>query len=201
MDAVDNARYGPLHRRLLLYANAGLFCDGYILSSIGLAIPSLARHFHIDAFAVGLIGAATLLGIFFGAALFGALTDRFGRRIMMVADLGVFVIASVAQIWAATVVELVVLRFVLGLAIGADYPIAAALLSEYLPSRGRGAALNSMQIVWFLGACAAYAAGNLLVHTSGSWRWILASAAIPAATRRTQFFAVILAANSCRPLR
>lgn len=180
MKAIDRAPLGPLHRRLLLYANAGLFCDGYILSSIGLAIPSLTPQFHLNALASGLIAAATLLGILIGAVIFGPLTDRFGRRIMMVADLCVFVVVSLLQLAAGTAAELVLLRFALGVAIGADYPIAAALLSEYMPARGRGAALNSMQVVWFLGACVAYAAGNAMLGLPQSWRWILASAAIPA---------------------
>jgi putative MFS transporter len=99
LQAIDNARVGGFHRRLLVYANTGLFCDGYI---------------------------------------------------------------------------------VLGLAIGADYPIAAALIAECMPARGRGAALNSMQVVWFAGACAAYAVGYALVGVPESWRWILASSAVPA---------------------
>ncbi len=180
LHAIDDARVGPFHRRLLVYANAGLFCDGYILSGIGLAIPSLTHRFHLDDAAVGLIGAGTLLGILLGAALFGVLTDRLGRRIMMIVDLLVFAVASLLQFFAASTTEIIALRIVLGLAIGADYPIAGALIAEYMPARVRGAHLNSMQVTWFVGACAAYAIGYALLGLPESWRWILASSAVPA---------------------
>ena len=166
-------------RRLLVYANAGLFCDGYILSSIGLALVTLGPRFALNDAMTGLIGAATLLGIMLGAPVFGYLTDRFGRRTLMVADLSVFVAASVAQIFVAGAWELIALRFVLGVAIGADYPIAAALIAEHVPAAVRGAATNSMQVAWFLGAAVAYVVGYGLLHTGGdSWKWILASPAI-----------------------
>lgn len=169
-------------RRLLVYANAGLFCDGYILSSIGLALVTLGPHFSLNAAMTGLIGAATLLGIMVGAPVFGHLTDRFGRRTLMIADLSVFVAASVAQIFVANVWELVALRFALGLAIGADYPIAGALIAEHVPAAVRGAATNSMQVAWFLGAAVAYVAGYALLHAGDqSWKWILASPAVFAA--------------------
>ena len=167
---------------LLLYANAGLFCDGYILSSIGIALVALQPRFRLDAASTGLIAGATLFGILVGAPVFGRLTDRLGRRILMIADLALFVVVCVAQAFVANVWELIALRFVLGLAIGADYPIAAALIGEWISGRGRGAAVNSMQVAWFLGAAVAYVAGYALLRTGPeSWRWILASPALFAA--------------------
>ncbi|MBV8198609.1 MAG: MFS transporter [Candidatus Eremiobacteraeota bacterium] len=170
-------------RGLLLYANSGLFCDGYILSSIGLALIAIAPRFHPDAVATGALGGATLVGILVGAPLFGHVTDRFGRRILMIADLCVFAVACIAQAFAGSLGQLIALRFILGLAIGADYPIAAALIGESVPSDRRGAAVNSMQVAWFLGAAVAYAVGYALLNLTGaqSWRWILASPAVFAA--------------------
>ena len=170
-------------RGLLVYANAGLFCDGYILSSIGIALVAMPSSFHLDATSSGLIGAATLLGILIGAPLFGRYTDRVGRRVLLIFDLCFFVAACVAQAFVTNVAELVALRFVLGVAIGADYPIAAALIGESVSQRARGAALNSMQVAWFLGAAVAYVAGYALLRHAGteSWRWILASPALFAA--------------------
>ncbi|MDP9017256.1 MAG: MFS transporter [Candidatus Eremiobacteraeota bacterium] len=171
-----------MNRGLLLYANVGLFCDGYILSSIGLALITLGPAFSLNAATTGLIAAATLLGILVGAPVFGHLTDRFGRRLLMIADLAVFVIVAIAQIFVTNVWELIVLRFVLGVAIGADYPIAGALIAEHAAPRLRGAAMNSMQVAWFFGAAVAYLVGYALLHLgAGSWKWILASPAIFAA--------------------
>ena len=167
---------------IFVYANAGVFCDGYILSSIGLALVTLTPRFHLDAVTTGAIGAATLFGILVGAPVFGHLTDRHGRRILMIADLCTFVVVAIAQIFATNVWELIAMRFVLGLAIGADYPIATAIIAEFMPAKVRGAALSAVEAIWFLGAAVAYVAGYALLRTGpDSWKWILASPAIFAA--------------------
>ncbi len=172
----------PFHYKLFAYANAGVFCDGYILSSVGLALTTLGPHFHLDALTTGLVGAATLFGILVGAPLFGHLTDRHGRRILMIADLSAFVVVAIAQAFVTNPWELIGLRFALGLAIGADYPIATAIIAEFMPAKLRGAALSAMEAVWFVGAAVAYVAGYLLLRTGPeSWKWILSSPAIFAA--------------------
>ncbi len=176
------AELRSFHYKLFVYANAGVFCDGYILSSVGIALTTLGPHFHLDALTTGLVGAATLFGILIGAPLFGHLTDRHGRRILMIADLSAFVVVAIAQAFVTNPWELIVLRFGLGLAIGADYPIATAILAEFMPARLRGAALSAMEAVWFVGAAVAYVAGYLLLRAGPeSWKWILASPAIFAA--------------------
>ena len=176
-------RLTAFHYKLFAYANAGVFCDGYILSSVGLALTTLGPHFRLDALTTGLVGAATLLGILVGAPLFGHLTDRHGRRILMIADLTAFVVVATAQVFVTNAWELIGLRFLLGLAIGADYPIATAIVAEFMPARQRGAALAAMEAIWFAGAAVAYVAGYALLRATGpeSWKWILASPAIFAA--------------------
>ena len=49
----------PFHYTIFVYASAGVFCDGYILSSIGLALLTLTPRFQLDALTTGLIGADT----------------------------------------------------------------------------------------------------------------------------------------------
>ena len=74
---------------------------------------------------------------------------------------------------------MVPLRFVLGVAIGADYPIATSLLAEFLPRRHRGRMLGAVFVVWAVGAAAAYPVGFLLRGMGpDAWRWMLASPAM-----------------------
>jgi MFS transporter, putative metabolite transport protein len=176
---LDSVAFGPFHRRLLVYTNIGLFCDGYILSTIGLALTTLGPRLNMSDAMTGFVGAVTLLGILLGALVFGYLSDRVGRRKLMIGDLAVFVVACLLQGFINQVWQILILRFVLGVAIGADYPLAASLTAEFMPTKLRGKALNSLQMTWFAGAALAYVFGNALLSLGlDSWRWILMSPAL-----------------------
>jgi MFS transporter, putative metabolite transport protein len=90
--------------------------------------------------------------------------------------------ASIASMYVDDPMLMIVLRFVIGIALGADYAIGAALLSEWLPRAQRGRVMGMLIMAWFVGATAAYVVGYVLVNLvdSGAWRWALGSAAIPA---------------------
>jgi MFS transporter, putative metabolite transport protein len=85
---------------------------------------------------IGLIGAAGLVGVFVGGMLFGYLTDR--RQFMYIADLIALALFSILSAFAGEAWQLVILRFLLGVAIGADYPIATSRLAECSPKKYRG---------------------------------------------------------------
>src|SRR5690606_27682768 len=110
------------------------------------------------------------------------ITDRIGRQKMLVADLVLFIIASVLQLFVTGPIALFALRFLLGVAIGADYAIGPALLSEFVPKRRRGRLLSSLNATWTVGFVAAYGVGFVLEGPLGddAWRWLLASSAVPA---------------------
>ncbi|AGP56000.1 MFS transporter [Streptomyces rapamycinicus] len=178
---LDDAPLNGFHRKLALYSSGGPFLDGYILSVVGVAIVQLGPQMHLSDAALGLIGASALIGIFFGAFLGGYLTDKFGRQVLYTIDLIAIIGCSVAQFWATDPVWLFVLRLLIGMAVGADYPIATSLLAEFTPRRYRGPLLGGLMVMWFVGAATAYVVGEALLTVDGTgWRWMLASAALPA---------------------
>jgi MFS transporter, putative metabolite transport protein len=180
--SIDDAPFGAFHRRLAIYSCGGPFCDGYILGIIAIALAPISRELGLGPSWVGLIAAASLIGMFLGGSLFGYLTDHIGRQVMYTLDLLLLVLASAAQFWVHGPWTLFALRFVLGLAVGADYPIATALLSEFAPKRQRGMLLAAMIGAWWLGYTVSFVVGYALSTDNGSmWRWMLASSAIPAA--------------------
>ena len=179
--SLDDAPFSAFHRRIAIYSCGGPFCDGYILGIIAAALGPLSSEIGLTAGWQGIVGAAALVGMFVGGLVFGYLTDLLGRRVMYSADLLVLIVASAAQYWVHGAVSLLVLRFILGLAVGADYPIASALLSEFAPRRQRGMLLAAMIGAWWLGYTIAFIAGYALGNEGLSWRWMLASSAIPAA--------------------
>ncbi len=176
---IDDGPLTAFHKRLTLFSAGGPFLDGYALTIIGIALVTMKPQLGLSTVDVGLIGAAALVGIFIGGLVFGYVTDRVGRKVMYVADLTALVVVSIASAFAEQVWQLVALRFVLGVAIGADYPIASSLLAEFIPSRYRGRLLGSLFVVWAAGAAAAAAIGWALSALGpDAWRYMLASPAI-----------------------
>ncbi|WP_198415202.1 MFS transporter [Cryobacterium tagatosivorans] len=178
---MDEAPTSKFHRKLLIACCGGPFLDGYILSLIGVALVGFVADYPVSPVQVGLIGAASLIGMFFGAIIFGTLTDRIGREKMYAIDLMVLVGACFLTAFVQGPWQLIVLRFIIGLAIGADYPIATSLLTEFTPVKKRGFMIGLSALAWGLGAMTAFLVGWVMVEASGGyelWRWMLLSGAI-----------------------
>src|SRR6186713_616459 len=97
---------------ITLYAGGGEFCDGYILSIIGVALPLLTTAFSLTPVTAGLLGAASLVGMFFGGLIY-----KFGRQKVYIADLACFVVLSALQFFASEPWQLIVLRTLMGVAV------------------------------------------------------------------------------------
>src|SRR6201999_2692860 len=75
----------------------------------------------------GLLGAASLVGMLFGGLIFGAVTDKFGRQKVYIADLACFVVLSALQFFASDPWQLIGLRTLMGVAVGAALAIAGTI--------------------------------------------------------------------------
>ena len=179
---LDDATLSRFHVKTAAFGTAGQFCDGYILGIIAPALPVFARTHEVSPVMAGLLGASALVGLFLGSLVFGWLTDRIGRRRMFVLDLLAFVLLSLAQLAVTDAIWLLILRFLLGIAVGADYSIAPTLVAEFAPRRYRAALLAAGPAMWTIGYVLAFAVGAAMAGAGdGSWRWMLATSAIPAA--------------------
>ena len=121
--------------------------------------------------------------MFLGGFLGGWFTDKYGRKVLYLVDLVAIIGFSVAQFWVESALALFIWRLLIGIAVGADYPIATSLLAEFLPRKHRGPLLAAMVLMWFAGAAVAYLVGEILLQTMGddAWRYVLASALVPGA--------------------
>lgn len=180
--ALDDAPLSGFHKRLAVYAAGGPFLDGYILSSIGIALVVAGPQLHLSVTMEGLIGAGALIGMLFGGAISGFLTDRFGRQVMYTLDLGFIAIISILQSFVTEGWMLLIARILIGAAVAADYPMASSLLTEFAPRKYRGPFLSGLVCMFFVGAAAAYFVGDTVMRLMGDdgWRWFLASSAVPA---------------------
>lgn len=181
---IASARISPESRRFLRHVTAatafGGGLDGFDLGIISVVILHINHDLGLSPAMEGLVGAASLLGIFIGAPLFGYLTDKFGRQKMFMVDIIFFIAIGVAQAFVTGGVSLAILRFLLGMAIGAEYSIGAPMLSEFAPARERGSKLAFLELCWRIGFLTAVLLGYALLWLGISWKWILATSVIPA---------------------
>ena len=177
---LDSAPLNGFHRKLALFSSGGPFLDGYILSIIGIALAQIQRQWDMSILWSGLIGASALIGVFVGGAVFGAVTDRIGRKLMYTIDLIAIIVCSVLQFFVVDEAQLFVLRLLIGIAVGADYPIATALVTEFSPKAWRARLVGGLNAMWFVGATAAAFVGYALLSVPEGWKWMLASSAVPA---------------------
>ncbi|WP_328379857.1 MFS transporter [Streptomyces sp. NBC_00440] len=179
--SLDTAQLNKFHVKLALVSSGGPFLDGYILGIIGIAMVQIQTQWRMSILWSGLIGASALIGVFVGGAVFGAVTDRIGRKLMFMIDLIAIIVCSVLQFFVTNEIELFVLRLLIGIAVGADYPIATSLVTEFAPKAWRAKLLGGLNAMWFVGATVAAFVGYVLLSSPDGWKWMLASSAIPAA--------------------
>ncbi|AIZ32047.1 MFS transporter [Pseudomonas sp. K1(2024)] len=178
--SIEDVPLNRFHQWLTVRSGGGSFVDGYVLSIIGVAMVQMTAGLSLDSFWQGMIAASALIGIFFGGFLGGWLTDRFGRKRVFFVGPTLFILASLSQFWVESAMALFLLRFVVGVAVGIEYPVATSLLVEFLPKRNRGPRLATLTILWFAGAAFAYMLGDFLLRQGGddAWRLVLASPAL-----------------------
>lgn len=173
--SLDDAKISPLHIKVITLIAAGYFFDviDYIVQ--GSLFPDMkASHFTTDAGAA-LIVSATTLGMFIGTAGQGEFSDRFGRRFVYQFNLLLFGVFTILGALAPNITLLVVCRFIAGLGLGAEQPLAFAYAGEYSPKRIRG---RILAIIHFIGGACVWPIGTLFVlafRDQIGWRgvWIL----------------------------
>ena len=99
---------------------------------------------------------------------------------MFLVDIIAFIAIGVGQAFAMSGVSLAILRFLLGMAIGAEYSIGAPMLSEFVPARERGSKLAFLELCWRIGFLIAVLLGYALLWSGVSWKVILATSVVPA---------------------
>jgi putative MFS transporter len=182
-DAMDEARMGPLHWRLLGLVAAGYFFDVLDFTIFGALVPDLIRSGFVTQQQVPWIGSITLLGLFIGTLGQGEFTDRFGRKTVYQFNLLLFGVATILAVlppipsigFEPGLTWLLTFRFLAGVGLGAEQPLCFSYTAEYAPKRIRGRVIALMQ---FLGGAWPWPVGILLtlaLRDRIGWRgiWII----------------------------
>jgi MFS transporter, putative metabolite:H+ symporter len=161
----------PFHRRLFVLIAAGLFLDGFQLYfPSGLVNVLVKSGWAPEKFAANYISAG-LFGIMLGAWLSGIIGDRFGRQFCYQLNLLIFGLASFGSAAAPSPEYLVLLRFVMGLGLGAEIIVGYALLIEYIPPSRRGRWTAGLALAISAAIFGSSFVSYTFLPTIG-WRWI-----------------------------
>ncbi|WP_169542466.1 MFS transporter [Sphingomonas baiyangensis] len=127
------------HLPLLVLMTLIMLIDGYDVFMLGKIAPAMARDFGEPITALTLIFVLQQAGLAIGSFAVGPLSDRFGRKRVLLLCTIVFGLLTLAPIWAATLRDVAILRGVAGLFLAGVIPNAAAMLTECAPPRRRAA--------------------------------------------------------------
>ena len=176
----DDAPVRLFHFRVAIGASGGEFSDGFGLGIIGIALSLATPALHLTALWTGLIGGASLVGIFGGALFAGPAADRWGRRPIFACNMAVLGALSLLQVLAQSSAQLLALRLAIGVVLGTDYAVNKPMLIEFTPRRIRGKLLGMLSVAWAVGyACAYFVGFALQSRGPDAWRWMLLSSAAP----------------------
>jgi SP family sugar:H+ symporter-like MFS transporter len=169
---------GGTSKLVYFFGALGGMLFGYDTGVISGAILFISPDLGLTPFLEGLVVASLLLGAAIGAACAGPLSDRLGRRNLILIAAVTFTIGAIGAALSPNVAVLVLFRVVLGLAVGAAALIVPLYLSEIAPTEIRGAISSLNQLMITVGILLAFIV-NALLADSGAWRWMLGLAVIP----------------------
>ena len=178
-----NYKRAPLmsvHLRVMMAVILGQIACGYSLGISGTALSNAAKYINISDFWTGLIGAGALIGLA-GSLLVGRLSDKIGRRKLLMWNMYILAAFSLLHLITANFSLTFILRIGIGLMIAVDYTVGNALLTEWLPKGEDSKRQSHLLIYWTIGFILSYLAGSFITgFDSYTWQIILATSAVPA---------------------
>ncbi|HHG9064046.1 TPA: MFS transporter [Citrobacter freundii] len=175
--AIDDSPFSRFHWVIIVLGFLVLAIDGFDTAAMGYIAPTLSADWGIKKQDLGPVLSAALLGLSFGALLAGPISDRMGRKRVLVFSCLFFGLASLGTAYAQTLNMLTFWRFLTGLGLGAAMPNAITLVSEFAPKRCRSMAINTMYCGFPLGAAGGGVISSWLIPNYG-WHSVLLAGAI-----------------------
>lgn len=177
---LERLPFSGYHKLIFTIIALAFFFDSVDLGTMTFVLGSIRKEFALSTAQAGLVASSSFFGMTLGAAVAGLLADRFGRRPVFQWSMVLWGIASYLCSTAHDVNMLIVYRILLGFGMGMEFPIAQALLSEFVPAAKRGRLVALMDGFWPLGFITAGIVAYFVLPTLG-WRTVFALLAIPAA--------------------
>jgi MFS transporter, putative metabolite:H+ symporter len=166
-------------KRILIASGLGLLFDSMDVGLLSYVLVSVAKLWHLSPTVTGLIGSVSLIGMAVGSALAGSLSDRFGRRKLFMITLLIYSLATGLSALATGVGIFFVLRFLVGIGLGGELPVATTYVLESSPEEVRGRRVVFLESFWALGSLVAAILAFFVIPSVG-WRVVFLIGAIPA---------------------
>ncbi|GAA1528869.1 MFS transporter [Brevibacterium picturae] len=180
---------GTKTKAVIILALGGIFMDAYDFSSLAFGITAIKEQFGLSGFMTGLVNASIMVGAVIGALFGGYLVDRFGRYKLFMADMVFFVVAAIGCAVAPNEWVLIFFRFIMGIGVGLDLPVAMAFLAEFSKLKGKGnrsQRVNAWSPAWYIATGIGYLV-VLIIFISLPydqhailWRLVVGFGAVPA---------------------
>lgn len=178
-EQLDNLPLSRFHWRLLFVSGLGWMFDAMDILIVSSVAAAVAKEWNLDVNTSQWINSANVAGLFFGALAAGWLADRIGRKSVFQITLLIYSIFNGLSAIATGVVMLMLIRFIAGLGLGGELPVASTLMSEFSPAKRRGMLVVLLESFWAYGSVLAALIGYLVVPSWG-WRVAFLIGALPA---------------------
>jgi sugar porter (SP) family MFS transporter len=154
---------------------------GYDTGVISGAILFIQKQMHLDSWRQGWVVSAVLLGAILGSAIIGPMSDKYGRRRLILVASIIFLLGALGSAFSPEFWTLILSRIVLGIAVGASSALIPTYLAELSPAEKRGSMSSLFQLMVMTGILLAYITNYIFSNLYSGWRLMLGFAAIPAA--------------------
>ena len=168
----------PWHTKMRLIVGSANFSDAFDALTVAYVLPALIPLWHIVPSQIGALISIGYAGQVIGGLLSGWLADKYGRVPVMVANILLFSLLSFACILAQNYPTLFALRFVQGIGLGGEVPIANTYVSEFAKSKGRGRFVLIQQLMFPIGLTTVGLVGIFVVPLLG-WQWMFVLGGLP----------------------
>ena len=180
----EDAPFSAIHKKITAGTFMGQISDGYTLGIVGISLNYAMEPLGLTSFWMGLIGAGSMFGIFFGSLLAGITADKIGRRPLYASLMLLTAIVSVLQFFLSDPLLIAIVRFVLGMLIGADYTVGIHCSANGLSQKTRPGILGWLLVFWTISCTfrilsAFFMDGFVAAFGNDGWRLVLCTSVVP----------------------
>ncbi|KAA0786079.1 MFS transporter [Bacillus sp. BPN334] len=166
-------------RKLLGIAGLGWLFDAMDVGMLSFVMVALQKDWGLSTQEMGWIGSINSIGMAVGALVFGILSDKIGRKSVFIITLLLFSIGSGLTALTTTLAMFLVLRFLIGMGLGGELPVASTLVSESVEAHERGKIVVLLESFWAGGWLIAALISYFVIPKYG-WEVAMVLSAVPA---------------------